>query len=35
LGLEEPGLTADAIRMRVKRATLALTKIFKELSHET
>ena len=34
LGREESGLTADAVRMRVKRATLALTKIFKELSHE-
>ena len=33
LAREEPGLTADAVRMRVKRATLALTKIFRELSH--
>ena len=35
LGREESGLTVDAVRMRVKRATLALTRIFKELSRET
>lgn len=28
------GLSVDAVRMRVKRATLSLTKIFKELSRE-
>lgn len=34
IGPKEPGLTVDAVRMRVKRATLALTRIFKDLPRE-